>query len=254
MATIKTAIMSAKQFSEITKEVERSAAISRERTADLLEEVKKLSPLVGLLSNEALKEAVKSTKSIDERIAFTSQTRQAIVASNKKMKERIDDLSRNTAWLDEATQRYWTLQASLPVTIDSRIESIGLTVAEISSEIITHPSSMVNSTGSRVIETVDQQQPEMIRIVDQALHSGKLDRKDLMLLLLKKEKPGPKEADIQIKIKLVEKFEQVKNKSGSSFTQQMFVDFYAEGIYPCSLATFKRYYKEIKTLRELELI
>jgi hypothetical protein len=106
------------------------------------------------------------------------------------------------------------------------------------------------------IELVEVDDAVTLSDIQRALASGKLSRAALLSLLTDGQgsKRGPQAPPMEIQIRLVEHFEELRYKRGRSFTQERFVLSYADKIYACSLASFKRYYKNVKRHRKLELL
>lgn len=93
-----------------------------------------------------------------------------------------------------------------------------------------------------------------IKILDyirRALANGELSSADLLSLIddSQSSRRGPKQPPVEIQIKLVERFEQMRRDNG--ITQELFVAHFAGEICPCSLASFKRYYKNVKRYQNL---
>jgi len=67
-----------------------------------------------------------------------------------------------------------------------------------------------------------------------------------------RDKPGPQEPSMEIKIALNDMYERLKSKHGSEMTQGIFVATHAAKICACSLSSFERYRRDVKRHRSEE--
>jgi hypothetical protein len=94
---------------------------------------------------------------------------------------------------------------------------------------------------------------ELLDLISQALKAGRISRQEMYGLLMPAER-GQKAAPLEVQIRLNDRYEELKRRRGSDFSQAAFMAHEGRKIWPCSVKTFERYRKNVKRLRALGLI